>query len=145
MADVLTHPTDSAHPETLHPAIRQATLALQVGFVVAPIVAGLDEFSMRLTDWEAYLAPVFSNALGASVHGAMRAIGLVEVTAGLLVALRPRIGGYVVSAWLLGIIFNLLLTGKYFDIALRDVGLSLAAFALARLATYAEQTHSENR
>jgi hypothetical protein len=113
---------------------RQAFRILQVGFIVAPILFGLDKFFEVLVDWDRYLAPAVTDALPVSGHTVMLAVGVVEIAAGLLVALRPRIGGYVVAVWLWVIIVNLLVVGDYFDIALRDFGLSLGALALARLA-----------
>lgn len=111
----------------------QAFQILRAGFVAAPILAGADKFFHLLCNWDMYLAPVIAHLLPLSGHGLMSAIGVVEIAAGLLVALKPRIGAYVVSVWLLGIIFNLLLIPGYFDVALRDFGLSLSALALARL------------
>jgi hypothetical protein len=113
---------------------RQAFRILQVGFIVAPILFGLDKFFEVLVDWDRYLAPVATDVLPVSGHTVMLAVGVVEIAAGVLVALRPRIGGYVVAVWLWAIIVNLLVLGDHFDIALRDFGLSLAALALARLA-----------
>jgi hypothetical protein len=113
---------------------RQAFRILHVGFVVAPILAGLDKFFEVLVDWDRYLAPVVTDVLPVSGHSLMLAVGVIEIAAGVLVALRPRIGGYVVAVWLWAIIINLLVAGDYFDIALRDFGLSLGALALAKLA-----------
>ena len=113
----------------------QAYLALRVGFVVAPILFGLDKFTNLLTDWTAYLAPAIDRLVPGAATTAMLAVGVVEVVAGLVVAVRPRVGGYLVAAWLAGIITNLLLLGDRYDVALRDFGLLLAALALARLAT----------
>jgi hypothetical protein len=113
---------------------RQAYRILHVGFVVAPVLAGLDKFFDLLVDWDRYLAPVATDLLPVSAHTVMMVVGVVEIAAGVLVALRPRIGGYVVAAWLWAIIVNLLVAGDHFDIALRDFGLSLGALALARLA-----------
>jgi hypothetical protein len=118
----------------------QAFLALRVGFVVAPILFGLDKFTNLLTDWTAYLAPALDRLVPGSPHTAMLAVGVVEVVAGLVVAVRPKVGGYLVAAWLAGIIANLLLLGDHYDIALRDLGLLLAALALARLATAFQPT-----
>ena len=113
----------------------QAYLILRTGFVVAPILFGLDKFTNLLADWTTYLAPAIDRLVPGSAAGAMLAVGLVEVAAGLVVAVRPKVGGYLVAAWLAGIIGNLLLLQDYYDIALRDVGLLLGALALARLAT----------
>src|SRR5215207_10335778 len=113
---------------------RQAYLMLRTVFTIAPIAFGLDKFFDLLTDWEQYLAPWINDIVPGSAHQAMLGVGVVEILAGLLVAVRPRIGAYVVAAWLLGIIVNLLSIGDYYDIALRDFGLLVAALALARLA-----------
>ncbi len=110
----------------------QAYQILHLAFVAAPVIAGLDKFLQLLVNWDKYLAPQVAALLPASAHAFMLAVGAIEVVAGLLVAFRPRIGAYVVSLWLLGIIVNLLLAG-YYDIALRDFGLALGALALARL------------
>ncbi|HWH01243.1 MAG TPA: hypothetical protein VNV66_18470 [Pilimelia sp.] len=115
-------------------AVRQAFWLLRVGFTVAPVLFGLDKFAQLLTDWDRYLAPAVDDLLPGTARQAMLAVGVVEVAAGVLVALRPRIGGYVVAAWLGGVIVNLLLLGGAYDIALRDVGLLLGALTLARLA-----------
>ena len=119
----------------------QAYLILRTGFVVAPILFGLDKFTNLLTDWTVYLAPAIDRLVPGSPHGAMLAVGVVEIIAGLVVAVRPQVGGYLVAAWLAGIIANLLLLGDRYDVALRDFGLLLAALALARLATAFQPTH----
>ena len=113
----------------------QAYQILHLGFTVAPILAGLDKFFELLTDWDQYLAPVVAGLLPFDGHTFMLIVGVIEIVAGLLVWFRPRLGGYVVMAWLWGIIINLLLIPGYYDVALRDFGLSLGALALARLAT----------
>jgi hypothetical protein len=111
----------------------QAYRILQLGFVVAPIVAGLDKFFHLLVDWDKYLPAVVNNALGGRGHQFMMVVGVIEIVAGIGVALKPQIFAYVVAAWLLLIIANLLMIPGYFDVALRDVGLMLGALALARL------------
>jgi hypothetical protein len=111
----------------------QAFRILQIGFVVAPIVAGLDKFFHLLVDWDRYLPGVVNNVLGGHGHQFMMVVGVVEIVAGIGVALKPRIFAYVVAAWLLLIIGNLLMIPGYFDVALRDVGLMLGALALGRL------------
>ena len=113
----------------------QAYQILHVGFVAAPVLAGLDKFLHLLTNWDQYLAPAIANLSPIGGHGLMLVVGGIEIIAGGLVAFRPRIGAYVVTAWLLAIIINLLLIPGYFDIALRDFGLALGALALARLST----------
>ena len=117
-------------------AARQAFQILYFGFIVAPILAGLDKFFHLLVNWDQYLAPTIARLLPVSAHTFMVAVGVVEVVAGIVVALKPSIGGWIVAAWLWGIIINLLLIPGYFDIALRDFGLSLGALALARLGHY---------
>jgi hypothetical protein len=119
----------------------QAYLILRTGFAIAPILFGLDKFTNLLADWTTYLAPAIDRLVPGSAAGAMLAVGVVEVAAGLVVAVRPKIGGYLVAAWLAGIIANLLLLGSHYDVALRDLGLLLGALALARLATVFRPTH----
>ncbi|GAA2499400.1 hypothetical protein [Terrabacter carboxydivorans] len=114
----------------------QAYAVLRTAFVVAPIVFGLDKFTNVLVQWDTYLAPVLSRPLPVTPHQAMYAVGVVEVVAGLVVAFHPRLGALVVAAWLGGIIVNLLLVPGFYDVALRDFGLLLAAVALQRLATH---------
>ncbi|HEV8117365.1 MAG TPA: hypothetical protein VGQ32_02510 [Thermoanaerobaculia bacterium] len=116
---------------------RQAHQAFQIlrfGFTVAPIIAGADKFLHLLTDWDKYLAPFVPNALGIQPHTFMLIVGAVEIVAGLAVAFAPRFGGYLVAAWLAGIILNLVSVGGFLDVALRDLGLLLGAVSLARLA-----------
>ena len=113
---------------------RQAFLLLRTVFTVAPIVFGLDKFTNLLTDWPAYLAPWIDDIVPGTAQQAMYAVGVVEIVAGLVVAVVPRFGGWLVAAWLFGIIVNLLTIPGFYDIALRDVGLLAGAVALARLA-----------
>lgn len=112
----------------------QAFLLLRTGFTVAPILFGLDKFFHLLVNWDKYLAPRIDRVVPGTAHQAMDAVGVIEIVAGLVVALWPRFGGYLVAAWLAAIIVNLLLIPGYYDIALRDFGLLLAALTLARLA-----------
>lgn len=111
----------------------QAYQILHLGFVVAPVLAGADKFFGLLADWEKYVAPVVADVLPFGAHTFMLLVGAIEMAAGVLVAVKPRIGAYVVAAWLVGIIGNLLLSGAYYDVALRDLGLALGALALGRL------------
>ncbi len=111
----------------------QAYQILRLGFTVAPIVAGLDKFFNLLVNWEQYLPGFVNNLTGGRGHELMLAVGVIEIVAGIGVAIKPRLFAYVVSAWLLLIVANLLMIPGYFDVALRDFGLSLGAFALARL------------
>jgi len=118
-----------------HDPVTQAFTMLRVTFTVAPILFGIDKFANVLTnDWTRYLATEFNDIIPGTAADAMHAVGVVEIVAGLVVALSPRFGGYLVAAWLGGIIVNLLLVGGYGDIALRDFGLLLAALTLTRLA-----------
>jgi len=129
--------TDVTH----HPGY-QAYQILHAGFVVAPILAVLDKFFHLLTNWDQYLAPVVNRVLGGHGHQFMLAVGVIEIVAGLGVLLKPRIFAYVVAAWLLGIIVNLLLVPGFYDIALRDLGLCLGALALARLSVVYDRHHT---
>jgi hypothetical protein len=115
-------------------AAHQAFQLLRTVFTIAPIAFGLDKFFGLLTDWEDYLAPWVNDLVPGTAHQAMLAVGVIEILAGVLVALRPAIGGYVVVLWLAGIILNLVTMGEYLDVALRDFGLLVGALALARLA-----------
>lgn len=112
----------------------QAFVMLRTVFTMAPIAFGLDKFANLLTDWPQYLAPRLDALVPGTAQQAMLVVGGIEIAAGILVALWPHIGGYVVAGWLAGIIVNLLLIPGYFDVALRDFGLMVAAVALARLA-----------
>jgi hypothetical protein len=114
----------------------QAFLLLRITFTVAPILFGIDKFANVLTDdWTKYLAPEFNHLIPGNAGDAMHIVGVVEIVAGVVVALTPRFGGFLVAGWLGGIIVNLLLVGGYGDIALRDFGLLVAALSLSRLAS----------
>jgi uncharacterized membrane protein YphA (DoxX/SURF4 family) len=112
----------------------QAFLALRTVFTVAPILFGLDKFANLLTDWPAYLAPWINDIVPGSGQDAMYVVGVIEIVAGVAVALIPRYGALIVAAWLAGIILNLLTIPGFYDVALRDFGLLVAAVALSRLA-----------
>ena len=113
----------------------QAFTLLRLAFTVAPILFGLDKFTNVMVDWESYLAPWINDIIPGSASTAMHLVGVVEIVAGVFVALKPRYGAYVVAAWLGGIILDLLTYSGYYDIALRDFGLMLGALTLARLAS----------
>jgi uncharacterized membrane protein YphA (DoxX/SURF4 family) len=113
----------------------QAFLTLRVGFTVLPIVMGIDKFFNNLVNWEQYLAHWIANISPFSATGTMHVVGIIEIAAGVLVALKPRYFAYLVAAWLCGIIVDLLTYSGYYDVALRDFGLLLGAVTLARLAT----------
>ena len=123
--------------------VRQAFSILRLGFTVAPILAGLDKFFHVLVNWDQYLSPTVNNLVGGNGHAFMLVAGVIEIAAGIGVFLRPRIFAYVVSAWLLGIIVNLLLIPGYFDVALRDLGLALGALALGRLSQAVEYENTK--
>ena len=121
--------TDYAH---------QAYTILKFGFTVAPLIAGFDKFFNLLVDWTQYLTPLVPAWTGIDPAIFMMAVGVVEIIAGVVVAVKPKFGGLLVAAWLLGIIVNLLLLPGYYDVALRDLGLSFGALALAALAAREE-------
>jgi uncharacterized membrane protein YphA (DoxX/SURF4 family) len=112
----------------------QAFLLLGTVFTVAPILFGLDKFANLMTHWPMYLAPWIDGILPGDAQTAMYIVGVIEIVAGILVAVAPRIGAYVVALWLAGIIVNLLTGPGFYDVALRDFGLLVGALALGRLA-----------
>ena len=116
-------------------AAQQAYLLLRVGFTVAPILFGIDKFFNWTVHWPDYLAGWIDGIVPGSAQSFMYFVGAVEITAGLVVALAPRLGGPLVAAWLAGIVVNLFTYSGYYDIAMRDFGLMLAALTLARLAS----------
>jgi uncharacterized membrane protein YphA (DoxX/SURF4 family) len=116
---------------------RQAFLLLRTVFTVAPIIFGFDKFTNLLTHWTIYLAPVATSVVPIPPQTFMYIVGVVEIVAGIAVAVRPRFGSLLVAVWLLGIIVNLLVLGNFFDVALRDFGLLAAALALNRLSVAA--------
>ena len=139
-----THPAARFHGDLavdaadLKDPVYQAYKLLHVAFTIAPILAGIDKFFHVLTNWDAYLAPVADRVLAGHGHAFMLVVGVIEIIAGIGVALWPRVFSYVVAAWLLGIIVNLLLIPPsnplpHYDVALRDFGLLLGALALGRL------------
>ncbi len=132
-----TSSQQTSAPLSSYHGAHQAFLLLRGGFALAPVLFGLDKFVNLMVDWDQYLAPWIDRIVPGDAGQAMMIVGIVEILAGILVAVRPAIGGYVVAAWLLGIIVNLVSMGEYYDIALRDFGLLLAALALARLASSA--------
>jgi len=113
-----------AAPDAQHQATpsgaHHAFVLLRTVFTIAPIAFGLDKFFDLMTNWEQYLAPWVNDLVPGTGHQAMLAVGVVEILAGVLVAVRPAIGAYVVAAWLFGIIVNLVSIGDYYDVALRD-------------------------
>jgi hypothetical protein len=134
MTSATTSSTTRAATPLSDPAY-QAFLLLRTVFTVAPILFGLDKFANFLVAWPGYLAPWIDDIVPGTAQQAMYAVGVIEVVAGIVVAVAPRIGGWLVAAWLAGIIINLLSYPSFFDIALRDFGLLVGAVALTRLAT----------
>lgn len=123
---------------TLNPGVNvnrpshKAYQILYFGFIALPLVAGLDKFLDLLVKWPIYLSPLIGNMIDGQVF--MKIVGVIEIAAAILVAVKPRYGAYVVAIWLWAIIINLLTIPAYFDVALRDFGLSLGALALGYLA-----------
>jgi hypothetical protein len=113
----------------------QSFWLLRIGFTVAPIAFGADKFANVMVNWEQYLAPWIRHLSPLSATNTMHVVGAIEILAGIVVAIRPRYGAYLVAAWLGGIVVNLLTYSGYYDVALRDFGLMLGALTLARLAS----------
>ena len=130
----MTTPTNTTAAARPTQGAERAFMLLRTVFTIAPIAFGLDKFAELLTDWEKYLAPWIDDLVPGTAHQAMLAVGVVEVLAGLVVAIAPRFGALLVAGWLAGIILNLVTMGEYYDVALRDFGLLVGALALAVLA-----------
>ncbi|WP_163162267.1 hypothetical protein [Arthrobacter sp. Alg241-R88] len=128
-----------ANATTTRAPARQAFLLLRTVFTVAPIVFGLDKFTNILADWTMYLAPQATALVPLPAQTLMYIVGVVEILAGIAVAVRPQFGSLLVAAWLGGIILNLLLLGAFFDVALRDFGLLVGALALNRLSRWTDK------
>jgi hypothetical protein len=124
-------PADTTHP-TL--GADRAFILLRTVFTIAPIAFGLDKLFDILTDWEQYLAPWINDIVPGNAHQAMLTVGVIEIIAGIAVAVAPRYGSLLVAGWLAGIVVNLVSMGEYYDVALRDFGLLVGALALAVLA-----------
>jgi len=119
---------------------------LKIGLGVGPVITGFDKFFNKLADWGMYLSPLATKAIPISGATFMHAVGVVEIIAGLIVLSRwTRIGSYIVMLWLLGIAVNLLATGLFYDLAMRDVEIAIGAFALAQLSTVQDQQAAANR
>jgi uncharacterized membrane protein YphA (DoxX/SURF4 family) len=113
--------------------VRQVQQLLRYTYGLVPIVAGFDKFTNLLTDWKNYIAPPISSALPFSASTFMAIVGVIEIIAGIIVLLRPRLGGFIVMAWLIAIALNLLISGHYYDVAVRDLVMAIGAFSLAKL------------
>jgi hypothetical protein len=113
--------------------VRSVGMVLKFTFGIVPIVAGLDKFTDLLTNWDMYLHPGIASMLPFSVHLFMQIVGVIEVVAGIIVLAKPTVGGYIVMAWLICIALTLLASGKYLDVAVRDLVMAIGALSMARL------------
>jgi hypothetical protein len=113
--------------------VNRATQTLRVTYGLLPILAGLDKFMHLLTDWNQYLAPAVTNVIPLSAGSFMNIVGVIEIIAGIIVFVRPKLGSIIVGLWLIAIAINLLLTGQYFDVAVRDIIIAIGAFCLYTL------------
>lgn len=117
--------------------------ALRIGLGVGPILAGLDKYFNLLTNWEAYLSPIVTKIIPVSATTFMHVVGVVEIIAGIIVLTRwTKLGSYIVGLWLVGIAINLITTGMYFDVAVRDLEIAVGAFALSQLTAVRERSHA---
>lgn len=132
METAATNYSDHVHGTTMT-AVDRVSSVLKWTYGLVPIAAGADKFAHVLTDWDKYLAPVVTDILPLAPHTFMSIVGVIEIIAGIIVFVKPRIGSLIVGFWLLGIVINLLLTGQYFDIAVRDTVMAIGAFSLYML------------
>ena len=121
--------------------VNRVTTLLKWTYGLVPIIAGADKFAHLLTDWHKYLAPVVTDILPLQPHTFMYIVGVIEIIAGILVFIKPKLGGLIVGLWLLGIVINLLLTGEYYDVAVRDAVMAIGAFSLSMLADSRNDYH----
>ncbi|HVU18538.1 MAG TPA: tRNA (5-methylaminomethyl-2-thiouridylate)-methyltransferase [Candidatus Didemnitutus sp.] len=132
-----TNTYPNSGPITEHSTVRAVQLTLKILFGVVPIVAGADKFTNFLVHWESYLNPHLGAVIAPALF--MRIVGVIEIVAGIIVLVKPRIGAYIVTAWLLAIALQLLVQGQYLDVAVRDIVLALGgALTLARLTPFVE-------
>jgi uncharacterized membrane protein YphA (DoxX/SURF4 family) len=131
METSVNYPAGS-YSRSMSPAEKVAT-TLKWTYGLVPIVAGADKFFHLLVNWDQYLAPVVTRILPLSAHTFMSIVGVIEIIAGILVLMKPKIGSLIVGLWLIGIVINLLLTGQYYDIAVRDAVMAIGAFSLYTL------------
>src|SRR5882762_9072849 len=118
--------------------------ALRIGLGVGPIITGIDKFFNKLTEWGMYLSPIATRIVPVGAMTFMRAVGIVEIVAGLIVLSRwKKLGSYIVMLWLIGIAVNLLTTGMFYDLAMRDVEIAVGAFALSQLSAIRDQATAE--
>jgi hypothetical protein len=131
MATITSHYVD--HTTTSMTKVSRVTQTLRITYGLLPILAGLDKFMHVLTDWNKYLAPVVTDVIPLSPGAFMGIVGVIEIIAGIIVFARPKLGSIIVAFWLIAIAINLLLTGQYFDVAVRDVVMAIGAFCLYML------------
>lgn len=112
--------------------IKQLQALLKATFGVVPIVAGLDKFTNLLTHWTDYVGQI-QNMIPFDTVTFMKIVGVIEIIAGIIVLIRPRVGAYIVMAWLICIALQLIIGGHYFDVAVRDLVMAIGAYTLAQL------------
>jgi hypothetical protein len=114
--------------------------ALRIGLGIGPIITGIDKYFNKLADWGMYLSPLVTKVVPVSATTFMHAVGVIEIIAGVIVLSRwTKLGSYIVMLWLLGIALNLLATGMFYDLAMRDVEIAIGAFALSQLSAVREE------
>jgi len=118
---------------TSNEIVRSVWTVLRLVFGIVPIVAGADKFTDLLTNWDMYLHPGIASMLPISVHTFMEIVGVIEIIAGIIVFVKPMLGGYIVMIWLICIALQLIASGKYFDVAVRDLVMAISAMSMARL------------
>lgn len=132
-------------PTLRNEKVWNVTNLLKYTYSIVPIVAGLDKFSNLLVNWENYLNPLVLRLIPVTPSAFMHMVGIIEVAAGILVLINPRVGGYVVMSWLMSIVLNLVSTGMYYDIAVRDLAMSVGAYCLAKLAEAIQEEQPESK
>ena len=140
---VYDRPADASRSTVKPLSLTTIWTILRFTFGLVPIVAGLDKFTNFLVNWESYINPLVLKLVPLDSHAFMGVVGVIEIVAGILTLVRPRLGGFIVTAWLTGIALSLLASGRYFDIALRDLVMAIGAFTFANLTPIVTQTNSE--
>ncbi len=133
MATVATNYAGHHHVPATMSQVDKVAAVLRWTYGLVPIVAGADKFMHLLTDWNKYLAPVVTEILPVTPNAFMSVVGIIEIVAGIIVLARPKVGALIVGLWLLAIAINLLMTGQYFDVAVRDIVMAIGAFCLHTL------------
>lgn len=133
MSTVAANYQGHTHSTTATSPVTKVTSILRLTFGLVPIITGADKFMHLLVNWDQYLAPAIANMLPFSPHTFMLIVGVIEIVAGIIVLAKPRIGSLIVCFWLLGIVINLLISGQYFDVAVRDAVMAITAFCLYTL------------